>query len=222
MNEDSPATDPAGQPTPSGPIRAPVQPAASAAPAAPAEPAAAAAPSAARFVASHRALAQRRALALLLAALAGLAAALLLQGGRSGLSRWVPAAALLGAGALAALVLGLRDPLKAREVLLGEHALELRRGSFRRLVVFESIRHLRTEQSPDGRLWSLRLDLEDDSVTLRDLEGLSRLFAETAQRRPAGSLIEVHEAPVDWGEPLPWILLILGLGTLAALLGWIL
>jgi hypothetical protein len=109
------------------------------------------------------------------------------------------------------------SPLTGREVLLRPQALELRRGGFRRLVVFESIRHLHIAQSPGGRLWRLRLDLEDDSVTLRDVDGLPRIFAAAAERRPAGVLIEVEEVRVDWEEPLPWILLALVLTLLAAL-----
>jgi len=105
--------------------------------------------------------------------------------------------------------------LAGREVFLSGHALEVRRGAFRRLVVFESIRHLCLLRTYSGRLVSLRLDLEDDSVTLRDVDGLARIFETAAQGRPPGDRIELQECRVDWVEPLPWMVMAL-LAALAA------
>jgi hypothetical protein len=172
-----------------------------------------------RFGPSPRALSQRRILAAALAVMI-LVCLWVTLGGTMGVSgwdwiRWVLAAALVLGLWLVVRAAG-SNPLGGREVLLHPQALELRRGNFRRLVVFANIRHLRIVQSPGGRLWSLRLDLEDDSVTLRDVDGLPRIFAAAAQNRPAGVLIEVEEARVDWGEPRPWILLAFGLAFLAA------
>lgn len=173
------------------------------------------------FGLSPRALGQRRFLTGLLAAL--IVAVLYLD--LETASAW-PAWARSGPWILAAGLawflwrvarVAVASPLAGREVLLRPQALELRRGGFRRLVVFESIRHLHIVQSPGGRLWRLRLDLEDDSVTLRDVDGLPRIFAAAAERRPAGTLIEVEEVRIDWEEPLPWILLAAGLALVAAL-----
>jgi hypothetical protein len=172
-----------------------------------------------RFGPSPRALSQRRILAGCLAVIILLCLWVTL-GSASALpgwawSRWLQAAALVWGLWLVVRAAG-ANPLAGREVLLHPQALELRRADFRRLVVFTSIRHLRIVQSPGGRLWSLRLDLEDDSVTLRDVDGLPRIFAAAAQNRPAGVLIEVEELRVDWGEPRPWILLALSLALLGA------
>ncbi|HTA16440.1 MAG TPA: hypothetical protein VK786_01680, partial [bacterium] len=172
-----------------------------------------------RFGPSPRALSQRRILAGALAAMillclwSCLGAAPAMPG--LGWVRWLEAAALVLGLWLVVRAAG-SNPLAGREVLLHPQALELRRADFRRLVVFASIRHIRIIQSPGGRLWSLRLDLEDDSVTLRDVDGLPRIFAAAAQNRPAGVLIEVEELRVDWGEPRPWILLALSLALLGA------
>ncbi|HTB21888.1 MAG TPA: hypothetical protein VK914_04185 [bacterium] len=170
-----------------------------------------------RFGPSPRALSQRRALAgaLALLSLACLWLALRMAP-EWGWPAWLLAAAL-GYGLLRTARSAASNPLAGREVLLHPQALELRRAGFRRLVVFENIRHLSIVQSRGGRLWSLRLDLEDDSVTLRDLDGLPRIFAAAAERRPAGVLIEVEELALDWGEPLPWMLLALGLALAAGL-----
>jgi len=114
-------------------------------------------------------------------------------------------------------LLGASDPLRSRSALLHAQGLELRRGPFRRLIVFESLRHLHLAQAAGGRLISLRLDLEDGSVTLRDLDGLERILEAAAQRRPANTSIEVEERRVDWGEPLPWTLLALAVIVAASL-----
>lgn len=109
-------------------------------------------------------------------------------------------------------------PLREREMLLQDQALELRRGDFKRIVVYESLRHVVVVQGPSERLISLRLDLDDDSVLLRDLEGLPEAFAAVAGAKPDQAVIEIEERRVDWGEPLPWALLALVGGLLAALL----
>jgi hypothetical protein len=169
-----------------------------------------------RFGPSPRALSQRRALAGSLALLSLVCLWLALRmASQWGWPAWLLAAGL-GYGLLRIARSAASNPLAGREVLLHPQALELRRAGFRRLVVFENIRHLNIVQSRGGRLWSLRLDLEDDSVTLRDVDGLPRIFAAAAQNRPAGVLIEVEELRVDWGEPRPWILLALSLALLGA------
>jgi hypothetical protein len=53
---------------------------------------------------------------------------------------------------------------------------------------------------------ALALITADDTVLLRDLEGLGEVFAMLSQVKPQGVLIEVEEKRVDWGEPLPWML----------------
>jgi hypothetical protein len=105
--------------------------------------------------------------------------------------------------------------LERRRVLLNEQSLEISRGSFHRLVVFESVRHLRLRRTKGGRLVSLTLELEDDAVTLRDVERLKDVVEAAAQGRPEKALLEIEEVGVDWGEPQPWTLLCLGLGALA-------
>lgn len=176
----------------------------------------------ARFGPSSRALFQRGLLAWVLALLVLASLYLLLTVLASYASPWTwPWAKglwlILGLFALLRIRSAVHGSLAGREVQLGPLGLELRRDGFKRLLVFESLRHLRLAQAPDGRLCSLRLDLDDGSVTLRDFEGLERIFAAAAQGRPAGALIEIEERRVDWEEPLPWILLILSLALLSAL-----
>ncbi|HZM02301.1 MAG TPA: hypothetical protein VFC44_04685, partial [Candidatus Saccharimonadales bacterium] len=170
-----------------------------------------------RFGPSPRALAQRRALAVLVVVLIMVCAYGVLDGALLNLTGWIrwtlSILLLLALGRLFGAAI--KKPLAEREVLLLPQALELRRGGFRRLVVFENIRHLHIVQNAAGRIWSLRLDLEDDSVSLRDVDGLAKIFTAAAQKRPAGVLIEVEELRVDWGEPLPWILSVLGAGIVA-------
>ena len=113
----------------------------------------------------------------------------------------------------------LLGPLLERELLLHEQALELRRGDFKRYVVYEALRHVKVVQGPGERLLSLTLELEDDSVVLRDLDGLPEAFAAVAGAKPDSAVIEIEERRFDWGEPLPWAVLALmaalGLGLLA-------
>lgn len=96
--------------------------------------------------------------------------------------------------------------LLQRSLLLHGQALELQRGSFRRFVVFENLKHIQALQGSDERLIALVLHTADDTVLLRDLEGLGEVFATLSQVKPNGVLIEVEEKRVDWGEPLPWML----------------
>jgi hypothetical protein len=110
--------------------------------------------------------------------------------------------------------------LDAKEAVLSLHALELRRGDHRRLVVFESVRHIFVLQDPKGRFISLRLDLDDGSVTLRDFEGLDRMFAAAAQARAKGVHVEVEERRIDWAEPRPWTVMGVALGVLLVL-AWV-
>ncbi|HTA17085.1 MAG TPA: hypothetical protein VK786_05000, partial [bacterium] len=114
-----------------------------------------------RFGPSPRALSQRRILAGVLAVVILLCLWMTLGSPAVpgwAWARWLQAAALVWGLWLVVRAAG-SNPLAGREVLLHPQALELRRADFRRLVVFESIRHLRITQSPGGRLWSLRLDL---------------------------------------------------------------
>jgi hypothetical protein len=111
------------------------------------------------------------------------------------------------------------DVLLERELIIHANALELRRGSFRRFLVFESLRHIRVVQNPGGeRLLSIRLDTEDDSLLLRGMDGLPQAFAAIAGAKPDRTLIEIDEQRVDWGEPLPWALIAAGV---ALLIGYI-
>ena len=102
-------------------------------------------------------------------------------------------------------------PLRERSLTLHEQALELSRGSFRRFIVFENLKHIQVWQGRNERLIALSLHTADDTVLLRDLEGLGEVFSALSQHKPSGVLIEVEEKRVDWGEPLPWML---GLGLL--------
>ena len=171
-----------------------------------------------RFGPSRRAQAQRLGLAWTLAAFTALGLAYGWRPWVHGV--WADAAAA-GVGAVTGLGLArrLRAQLEARFVELHPQALELHRGDFRRLAVLESLRHLSVTQTPRGRLLRLRLDFPDGRVTLRDTEGLERIFAWVAQRRPADVLIEVEERRVDWGEPLPWI--VLALAAVLAAAAWV-
>jgi hypothetical protein len=100
-------------------------------------------------------------------------------------------------------------PLAERRLLLHDQALELQRGVFKRFVVYEGLRHVKVVQGPQERLLSLRLDLDDDSVLLRDLEGLPEAFAAVAGAKPDSAVIEIEERRFDWGEPMPWMVLAL-------------
>ncbi len=109
------------------------------------------------------------------------------------------------------------DPAKQRQVFLHEQALEINRGGYRRFVVFESLKHIKAYQGSDDRMQALELHTADDTVWLRDLEGLGEIFVALSAGKPAGVLVEVEERRVDWGEPLPWGL---GLGfAVVALIG---
>jgi hypothetical protein len=96
--------------------------------------------------------------------------------------------------------------LHQRHLLLHENALELNRGGFRRFVVFESLQHVQLIQGRHERLVALVLHTADDSVLLRDMEGLGEVFAAVSAAKPPKVLIEVESRRVDWGEPLPWAL----------------
>jgi hypothetical protein len=173
------------------------------------------------FGPSQRALSQRR---LVLALLRGAGLGLLLVLGltcqgdepRTRLALW----AVL---AVAAVALWrwqgrrLLAPLAERRLLLHDQALELQRGAFKRFVVYEGLRHVKLVQGPDERLLSLRLDLDDDSVLLRDLEGLPEAFAAVAGSKPDSAIIEIEQHRLDWGEPVPWIVLSLGMVLLFGL-----
>jgi len=173
------------------------------------------------FGPSQRALGQRR---LVLGLLRGAGLGLLLvlgvaaQGDEPG-----PRLALWLGLALAAALLWrwqgrrLLAPLAERRLLLHDQALELQRGEFKRFVVYEGLRHVKLVQGPDERLLSLRLDMDDDSVLLRDMEGLPEAFAAVAGAKPDSAVIEIEERRLDWGEPQPWIVLTLGAVLLAGL-----
>jgi len=88
-------------------------------------------------------------------------------------------------------------------------------------VVVERIRNLSLTRGTGRRIVSLRLDLEDDSVTLRDLQGMESIFEAAAQGRPEKALIEVAEIHLDWGEPAPWIVLAVGLFAVCAAAFWL-
>jgi hypothetical protein len=171
-----------------------------------------------RFGPSPRALAQRRwllagAQALLLAVLILLGLGIRSHGLVLVLGQWL-LLAVLGWGLWHSGRRALLQPLLERELLLHDQALELRRGAFKRFVVYSSLRHVKVVQGPGERLLSLSLDLEDDSVTLRDLDGLPEAFAAVAGAKPDSAVIEIEERRFDWGEPLPWA----GLALLAGLL----
>lgn len=175
-----------------------------------------------RFGASAHALQQRRWLllalkALILACVLILAAKFQPPSLAFNLFKWVLVVGLVW-GLWQARGQAVLQPLLERELTLHAHALELRRGDFKRFVVFESLRHIHAVQSPGGeRFLSLRLDTDDDSLLLRDLDGLPEAFAAIAGAKPDRTLIEIDEKGVDWGEPLPWAVAV---GTGVFLLGW--
>jgi hypothetical protein len=161
-----------------------------------------------RFGPSARALAQRQALllgvkALALGALLVLALIFNPPFWWAALLKW---AAVLGLGWGVWQMPGaaILDPIQKRHLLLHEQAVELNRDGFRRFIVFESLKHIQAVQGRDERLISLTLHTADDSVTLRDIEGLGEVFVALSAAKPKGVLIEVEGRPVDWGEPLPW------------------
>jgi len=111
-------------------------------------------------------------------------------------------------------------PIRQRSLVLHEQALELNRGGFRRFIVFENLKHVRLLQGRGERLIAIELHTADDSVLLRDLDGLGEVFAALSARKPASVLIEVESAPVDWGEPLPWALALASAALVLALAVW--
>lgn len=172
-----------------------------------------------RFGPSARALGQRRALLGALKALAFGGACLVAIAWPAELlplelAKWL-LVAVLGWGLWTARGTWLLRPLLERELLLQEVALELKRGAFKRLVVFEGLRHIQVIQGPGPRVISLRLDLDDDSVALRDLEGLDEVLGALAAAKDPRTMIEVEERRLDWGEPLPWA------GVAAATGAWV-
>lgn len=193
-------------------------------PPAPAPATVEAAPEPQRFGASQRALGQRRAL---LWALKGVLFGILLILALKFQPEALWAIALkwaLFAGMSAGLYYArgrfILDPLLERELTLHAHALELRRGSFRRFVVFENLRHIHVVQSAGGeRLLSVRVDTDDDSVLLHGFDGLPEAFAAIVGAKPDRTLIEIDQQRIDWAEPLPWAL---AGAALALFLGWIL
>jgi hypothetical protein len=170
-----------------------------------------------RFGPSSRALAQRQALLITVKALA-LGALLLLALIFNPPFWWAlalkwAAVAGLGWGVWRMPGSALLDPIQKRHLLLHEQALELNRDGFRRFVVFEGLKHIKAVQGRDERLLALVLHTADDSVVLRDIEGLGEVFAAVSAAKPQGVLIEAETRPVDWGEPLPWAMA-LGAATL--------
>lgn len=182
-----------------------------------------AAPAPQRFGASQRSLAQRRAL---LWALKGVLFLILLILALKFQPEPLWAIALkwaffagVSAGLWYARGRFILDPLLERELSLHAHALELRRGTFRRFIVFENLRHIHVVQSPGGeRLLSVRVDTDDDSVTLHGFDGLPEAFAAIAGAKPDKTLIEIDEQRIDWAEPLPWALIAVGAMLLLGLL----
>jgi len=133
------------------------------------------------------------------------------------LAQWLMLAAL-GWGLWRRSRQALLQPLLERELLLHDQALELKRGAFTRFVVYSGLRHVKVVQGPGERLLSLTLELDDDSVVLRDLDGLPEAFAAVAGAKPDAAVIEIEERRFDWGEPLPWAVLAAAAGVLVALL----
>jgi hypothetical protein len=178
-----------------------------------------------RFGASERALRQRR---ILVAAIKGLVLAclavlmLIVQPPWwwAELLKWAVAVAL-GWGLWRMPGAALLQPLQQRHLLLHENALELNRGGFRRFVVFESLQHVQLLQGRDERLVALVLHTADDSVVLRDMDGMGEVFAAVSVAKPPSVLIEVDSRPVDWGEPLPWALALGAVVLLLCFLFWI-
>jgi hypothetical protein len=183
-----------------------------------------AAPEPQRFGASQRALGQRRAL---LWALKGVlfGILLILSIKFQPDSLWAIALkwalfAGMSAGLWYARGRFIMDPLLERELTLHAHALELRRGSFRRFVVFENLRHIHVVQGSAGeRLLSIRVDTDDDSILLHGFDGMPEAFAAIVGAKPDRTLIEIDQQRIDWAEPLPWAL---SGAALALLLGGIL
>jgi hypothetical protein len=160
------------------------------------------------FGPSARALKQRR--WLLLAFRLLVLAVLCLAIRQLKLASGTQALLMLGALALAWLPPGGRilAPLESRRVLLHSQALELQRGQFRRFIVFENIRHVHAVRGPRERMIALYLHTGDDTVAIRDVEGLAQIFTAISAAKPANVLIEMEDRRLDWGEPLAWMVIV--------------
>jgi hypothetical protein len=173
-------------------------------------------PQSKRFGPSARAVAQRRGILIALQALFILAGFLLARDLPPSLGARAAVVAMVGLLLFSSRPAVMLKPLQERELSLHAAALELRRGAFKRFLVFEALRHIRVVQVPGGsRLLSLRLDTDDDSLLIRDMDGLPEVFAAVAGGKPDNAIIEIEEKKVDWGEPLPWALAVAGIGAVA-------
>lgn len=185
-------------------------------PAAPTEPR--------RFGPSDRALGQRRALLLGVKVVTLVSLAVILSMFQPplwwvGPLKW-SLGLLLGWGIWRLHGAALLDPIRQRQLVLHPHALELSRGDFKRIVVFENLYHIHATQGADERMVSIVLHTADDSIVLRDLESLGEIFTALSAAKPASVLIEVETKRIDWGEPLPWTVAFGVLALFFALLAW--
>jgi hypothetical protein len=183
------------------------------------------APASRRFGPSPRALAQRQALlwavkGLALGALVLLALIFSPPFWWAALLKWAIVLGL-GWGVWQMPGTALLGPIQRRFLLLHEQALEVNRDGFRRFVVFEGIQHIQAIQGRDERLIALRLLTADDTVVLRDIEGLGEVFAALSAHKSKGVLIEVEHRPIDWGEPLAWAVALGAGALLLCLLLWL-
>ena len=176
------------------------------------------------FGPSARALSQRQLLVLVVKGLTVLSLIVLLLMFQppvwwAELLKWAIAAALAG-GLWRAQGTALLTPIQQRSVLLHDQALELKRGDYRRFIVFSSLRHIQAFQGPDERMQSLLLHTDDGSLTVRDVEGLGEIFVALSAAKPQGVMIEIESRRVDWGEPLPWMLSLGAAALVIALMLW--
>ncbi len=83
-------------------------------------------------------------------------------------------------------------PLLDRELHLQPGAIEERRGLFTRFITYDRFEHLRVTQDRHERVTRIVIDSDEGSLALWGYEGMERLFAELAARKPAKIMIEVQ------------------------------
>jgi len=147
------------------------------------------------FQVSPRALKGRRALVISLKlALMAVAWALALAVDNSGVAaaiKWA-LAFMITVGLYEMDGAALFRPLLDRELRLQPGAIEERRGLFTRFITYERFEHLRVTQDLRERVTRIVIDTDEGSLALWGYEGMERLFAELAARKPGRVMIEVQ------------------------------
>ncbi len=108
--------------------------------------------------------------------------------------------------------------LSARKATLRESAIEITHGDYTRIIVFGSLRHVKMIQAKDERVLALELHTEDDTIILRDLTNLERLFGAICAQRPKEAMIEVEESHLDKLSPKTWAIAAIVIAILCGLI----